>query len=836
MKLVLKDFQENAVEKLYGYARLAKREVEEGGDAQALVLASPTGSGKTMIATALMECIVQGDEDHQGDERAVFLWLTDAPDLNEQSRRKIRDSASVFGVSDLITIDSSFDHSVFEPGNIYFLNTQKLGKEKNLVTPGDERSYTIWETVENTRKATPGSFWLILDEAHKGMLEDKDRQAAATIVQKFVKGSAGEIDAVPLILGISATPERFVEVLEGEGTSRIKRPLNINPEDVRASGLLKERIVLFHPTEAQPSDWSLLRASAEKLQRFRDQWNDYCDKENEVQFEPILVVQVEDSDGKSATRTDLEEALGILEDVLGPLDDYEIAHSFQEGVALDVGERVLRYVSPADIQDDETLRVIFFKLSLNTGWDCPRAEVIMSFRRALDYTRIAQLVGRLVRTPLARYIQADDFLNSVALYLPHYDRKSLKTVIDYLSKPETGLVAPPEIVEGDELVELPRDESKKELFNVAATLPTYAVERISKATNVRRLVRLGRALAYDKLAPDELDATRAFVISSLDKERRRKEKDPDFTKAITEHSHIELRGVTVSYGTDTENEELDDSFETIRAVSRNIEDLYDQGGRKLGEGLQAAWVKTRVAGGTVKPVTAKLELHELLSDPKAITKVESAAQKRFQELSENHKAAIVALPDGRREVYRRLRRQAAKPEPEELTLPDIYDEPGGADVFKSHLYADENGDFACKLDSSWEREVVNAELLRPDVLGWLRNVPRKSWALKIPYKRDGEDAPMFPDFLFFRRQGGGIVVDILEPHNLSQADSAAKAVGLADFAAAHGDKFGRIEFIVKEKDELIRLNVNDDGVRDKVRAVSDNQHLRQLLENAATSE
>jgi type III restriction enzyme len=44
----------------------------------------------------------------------------------------------------------------------------------------------------------------------------------------------------------------------------------------------------------------------------------------------------------------------------------------------------------------------------------------MSFRRALDYTRIAQLVGRLVRTPLARCILANDFHNSVALYLPHY--------------------------------------------------------------------------------------------------------------------------------------------------------------------------------------------------------------------------------------------------------------------------------------------------------------------------------------------------------------------------------------------------------------------------------
>src|SRR5689334_23855465 len=45
------------------------------------------------------------------------------------------------------------------------------------------------------------------------------------------------------------------------------------------------------------------------------------------------------------------------------------------------------------IHDDPDVRVVFFKTSLNTGWDCPRAEVMMSFRAATDSTYIAQLVG-----------------------------------------------------------------------------------------------------------------------------------------------------------------------------------------------------------------------------------------------------------------------------------------------------------------------------------------------------------------------------------------------------------------------------------------------------------
>src|SRR5207245_2719700 len=38
----------------------------------------------------------------------------------------------------------------------------------------------------------------------------------------------------------------------------------------------------------------------------------------------------------------------------------EVAHCFQEGLAIEVGERALRYMSPADIQDDASLRVVFF--------------------------------------------------------------------------------------------------------------------------------------------------------------------------------------------------------------------------------------------------------------------------------------------------------------------------------------------------------------------------------------------------------------------------------------------------------------------------------------------
>ncbi|WP_163602770.1 hypothetical protein, partial [Klebsiella pneumoniae] len=76
----------------------------------------------------------------------------------------------------------------------------------------------------------------------------------------------------------------------------------------------------------------------------------------------------------------------------------------------------LRKVEASRIDADKNIGVVFFKTSLSTGWDCPRAEVMMSFRRAEDHTYIAQLLGRMVRTPLARRIEKDAALNDVHLF------------------------------------------------------------------------------------------------------------------------------------------------------------------------------------------------------------------------------------------------------------------------------------------------------------------------------------------------------------------------------------------------------------------------------------
>ena len=116
------------------------------------------------------------------------------------------------------------------------------------------------------------------------------------------------------------------------------------------------------------------------------------------------------------------------------------------------------------------------------------------------------------------------------------------------------------------------------------------------------------------------------------------------------------------------------------------------------------------------------------------------------------------------------------------------------------------------------------------MVGWLRNPPRKPWSLCMPYQDGTEISPLYPDFLFFRKIGPDIVVDLLDPHSEALADAPAKAQGLARYADRHGLHFGRIQLISVKKDKIRRLEMTDANVRDSVLLCNSSALLENLFD------
>lgn len=447
MRDELISFQQTAVSKLLAEINSAVAYHRVDGRPQVIAFRAPTGSGKTIVMTAVIEDIFNGTETTIEQPEAIFVWLSDSPQLNEQSKTKIIQKADKIRPNQCVTIeDDSFDAETLDDGMIYFLNTQKLGKSSRLVSGGDSRTYTIWQTLQNTVEQKGDHLYVIIDEAHRGM-HDRDAARATTIMQKFLKGSEGDgLEAMPVVIGMSATDERFRRLVGN--ISSVRHDVDVRPDEVRASGLLKDRIIITYPEQDSIDDMVILQAAADEWKDKCEHWNYYCETQHSQQVRPVLVIQVENRSGDSASATEIGECLSRIESRTGAhFSEYEVVHTFGQTATIEAGGLKIHHVDAADIADNKKIRVVFFKENLSTGWDCPRAETMMSFRHAQDATYIAQLLGRMIRTPLQRHIDVDETLNEVRLFLPHFNKDNVESVMKALQDEEGSDI--PADVEGE---------------------------------------------------------------------------------------------------------------------------------------------------------------------------------------------------------------------------------------------------------------------------------------------------------------------------------------------------------------------------------------------------
>lgn len=446
MNFTLFPFQEDAVEKLRECIDIAiKYYSVTPSKNQVVSLRAPTGSGKTVIMTALIESILMGDNNHVEAPNSIFVWLSDSPALNQQSLQKIQQQSTDIKLHQCITItDESFDQEELDDGHIYFLNTQKLSKAGNLGRHSDTRQYSIWETLKNTVQNKSDRIFVIIDEAHRGM-QGSEAGKATSIMQRFIKGwKEGEkqiLPPMPIVIGMSATETRFNKLVEKCPNATL-HPVVVQPAWVRASGLLKDRILITYPKDTKKyTETAVLEAAADEWQDKCDHWKNYCTNQHSTVVNPIFLIQVlaGSKDSGTISETPLENVIDSIEKRLNiRFKEGEVVHTFGSSEDLEISGLKIPHYAPEDIARDQKIRVVLFKENLSTGWDCPRAETMMSYRHAEDATYIAQLLGRMIRTPLQRHIDVDDTLNEVRLYLPYFNEETVKQIIDELLASECG--------------------------------------------------------------------------------------------------------------------------------------------------------------------------------------------------------------------------------------------------------------------------------------------------------------------------------------------------------------------------------------------------------------
>ncbi len=94
---------------------------------------------------------------------------------------------------------------------------------------------------------------------------------------------------MPVVIGMTATPERFNNLVAG--IMYTTHYVVTTADEVRASGLLKDRIVITYPDTIN-NDMAVLQAAADDWKQKWERWSQYCYEQHYAYGNPIFIAQL----------------------------------------------------------------------------------------------------------------------------------------------------------------------------------------------------------------------------------------------------------------------------------------------------------------------------------------------------------------------------------------------------------------------------------------------------------------------------------------------------------------------------------------------------------------
>ena len=379
-QLDLRGFQRQAVAELN-----AAMAVEDKRD---IVLKSPTGSGKTIILTHFMA------EYMRSHAKTAFVWLTPGEgNLEEQSKAKMDiycHGASTKLLQDVMT-------GGFAAGDAVFINWQKLTmKGNNALKDGERTNFLEW--IDKARNDGI-AFKVIIDESHHSFTEKTD-----SVVRWF---------GTDKIIRASATPD-------GNPSAIL---IDIPEEDVIAAGLIKK---VIHINPGFPMQIN--------LDEDKDRTCYLLEKAMERRTELLTTLRALGSDVNPLILVQLPNSSDAL---LETVEEWFAARKIDVAGGTFAVWLAKRKDNVEGLADNEGKQVaVVIKQAVATGWDCPRAHILVKLRENMDERFEIQTIGRIRRMPEARHY-GNDLLNGCYLYT--FDERFTAGVIGSVSDVDVGV-------------------------------------------------------------------------------------------------------------------------------------------------------------------------------------------------------------------------------------------------------------------------------------------------------------------------------------------------------------------------------------------------------------
>ncbi|MCI8310542.1 MAG: DEAD/DEAH box helicase family protein, partial [Clostridia bacterium] len=376
----MKKYQEQAVNQLI----LASKMYFQTENNETIVLQSPTGSGKTFMLTNYISEIVKETE-----HELCFLWVSiGSGNLHIQSYKSVKKNISSLLECSLLEEEFLGKRNKINKNEVVFLNWEKIRKKDETtgqyinILMKDKDDMNFIEVLENTRNSNT-KIVLIIDESHKSAKTARAQELRDNIIKPF------------LTIEMSATP-----VL----SSDMQMKIQVDPIKVIEEGMIKKEIIINKDISAISNDelysQNLILESAYEKRLYLKSLYEKCNSN----VNPLILIQLPNSDaGEVKKKAVLEffEKKGIK--------------SESGKIAIWLSEDKVNIEGDSLTKNDSEIEFLLFKQAVDTGWDCPRAQILVKFRESSSITFEIQTVGRILRMPEAKHYDCDD-LNSAYVY------------------------------------------------------------------------------------------------------------------------------------------------------------------------------------------------------------------------------------------------------------------------------------------------------------------------------------------------------------------------------------------------------------------------------------
>ena len=387
------NYQNKAVECLISLSKnYLNRQESKGNTIFYMVLQAITGAGKTVIVSKYIKEMLPDSTLGQTDELA-FVWLSVGKgNLHIQSSKKLEQY--LYESAKIMMADEAVLNKMLNAGEILVLNWESLNTKKidpktgfshfdNIfMRDGDKPNLqTLWG---NTRNAGI-KIVLIIDESHNTAGSETSREIIELIDPAYV-------------VELTATPNFANTNPKGEYDY-----CTVKASDVIDEEVIKKNIRLNDTTEKENNEGILKNLLEQAITKQKELKQAYINEGIDY-INPLCLIQL--PDGK--------EGKILKEEVVSILHEKGINYSNKK-LAIWLAEKEDK-INLEDINNmSSSVEYLIFKQAIATGWDCPRASILVKLRDIKSEIFDLQTIGRILRMPELKHYK-NEILNDSYIY------------------------------------------------------------------------------------------------------------------------------------------------------------------------------------------------------------------------------------------------------------------------------------------------------------------------------------------------------------------------------------------------------------------------------------